>query len=102
MDFLPPDFYSIDLLVVPKWGLYANLMAQIISQLSSHFIIFYHRRIVQAAANDEENIPDLVKTDTVLVDDEENEIGQTQPAPVQTLGPVVLQDDPHRLCNHAE
>jgi Paraquat-inducible protein A len=48
--FLPPDFYSIDLLVVPKWGLYSNMMAQIISQLSSHLIIHYHRRIVFKAA----------------------------------------------------
>jgi Paraquat-inducible protein A len=35
--------------VVPKWGLYSNLTAQILSQLSSHWIIHYHRRIVFAA-----------------------------------------------------
>jgi hypothetical protein len=49
--FLPPDFYSINMLVVPMWGLYANMIAQIISQISSHFIIYYHRRIVSRAAN---------------------------------------------------
>ena len=43
--FLPDNFYSLDLLVVPLWGLYANLIAQLVSQISSHFIIHYHRRI---------------------------------------------------------
>jgi len=42
---LPDDFYSLDLLVVPLWGLYANLIAQLVSQISSHFIIHYHRKI---------------------------------------------------------
>lgn len=43
--FLPEDFYSLDLLVIPKWGLYANMTAQLVSQISSHFIIHYHRRV---------------------------------------------------------
>jgi hypothetical protein len=47
--FLPEDFYSIDMLVVPLWGLYANMIAQVISQVSSHFIIHYHRRIYYQA-----------------------------------------------------
>jgi len=47
--FLPEEFYSIELLVVPLWGLYANMIAQLISQVSSHFIIYYHRRIVSNA-----------------------------------------------------
>lgn len=47
--YLPEDFYSLDLLVVPLWGLYANMIAQVISQVSSHFIIHYHRSIVSAA-----------------------------------------------------
>lgn len=29
------------------WGLYANMIAQLISQISSHFIIHYHRRIIR-------------------------------------------------------
>lgn len=33
-------------MVVPMWGLYANLIAQLISQVSSHFIIHYHRKIL--------------------------------------------------------
>lgn len=43
---LPDNFYSLDLLVVPMWGLYANMIAQFISQISSHFILNYHRRVV--------------------------------------------------------
>ena len=31
------------------WGLYANLIAQLLTQLSSHVIVFYHRRILKAA-----------------------------------------------------
>lgn len=31
------------------WGLYANMIAQLISQVSSHFIIHYHRNIVHKA-----------------------------------------------------
>jgi hypothetical protein len=49
LSFLPKDFYSIDMMVVPLWGLYANMIAQLISQVSSHFIIHYHRRIVKEA-----------------------------------------------------
>ncbi len=49
--FLPEGFYSLDLLVVPLWGLYANLIAQLVSQLSSHFIIHYHRKIAKRARN---------------------------------------------------
>lgn len=44
--FLPDDFYVIDMLIVPMWGLYANMIAQLVSQVSSHFIIHYHRQIV--------------------------------------------------------
>ena len=29
------------------WGLYANLIAQLMSQISSHFIVMYHRRIIR-------------------------------------------------------
>ena len=48
--FLPDDAVVIDLVVIPMWGLYANMIAQLISQISSHFIIHYHRHIVFVAA----------------------------------------------------
>jgi len=50
--FLPEGFYSLDILVVPLWGLYANMIAQLVSQLSSHFIIHYHRKIAERARDD--------------------------------------------------
>ena len=46
---LPNRFYSLDFMVVPMWGLYANLIAQLISQVSSHFIIHYHRNVEHKA-----------------------------------------------------
>jgi Paraquat-inducible protein A len=36
-------------MVVPTWGLYANMIAQLISQISSHVMIHYHRRVVDHA-----------------------------------------------------
>jgi len=45
--FLPEDFYRLELRLIIQWGIYANMLAQIISQVSSHFIIHYHRRIVE-------------------------------------------------------
>jgi len=50
-DFLTDGLYSFDLLVVPLWGLYANLIAQLVSQISSHFIIHYHRKITKRACD---------------------------------------------------
>ncbi|CAB9514500.1 Paraquat-inducible protein A [Seminavis robusta] len=47
--FVPPDLYAIELFVVPMWGLYANMIAQVISQVSSHFIVHYHRRMTLKA-----------------------------------------------------
>lgn len=52
--FLPKDFYSIQLMVVPLWGLYANMIAQLVSQVSSHFIIHYHRKIFTRASHEYE------------------------------------------------
>lgn len=46
--------YSLDLVVIPCWGLYANMIAQIISQISSHFVIYYHRKIVSDCLKDGE------------------------------------------------
>jgi hypothetical protein len=43
------DFYNVELLIVPMWGLYANMTAQLVSQVSSHFIIYYHRQMVDFA-----------------------------------------------------
>lgn len=44
--FLPKDFYKLETLVIPVWGLYANMIAQLVSQVSSHFVLHYHDKIV--------------------------------------------------------
>jgi len=46
-EFLSESLYTVDLMVVPLWGLYANMMAQLVSQISSHYIIHYHNKIEQ-------------------------------------------------------
>lgn len=51
LSFLPDSLYSINMLVRPLWGLYANMMAQLVAQISSHVIIHYHRKTTMAAAN---------------------------------------------------
>ena len=47
--FLPDGLYSINMMVVPLWGLYANMLAQLVSQVSSHIINHYHRTSLTAA-----------------------------------------------------
>jgi hypothetical protein len=54
LSFLPSSLYSINMLVVPLWGLYANLIAQLVSQISSHVIIHYHRKCCIAAVQAQE------------------------------------------------
>merc|ERR1712183_801522 len=49
VDFLPDNAYRFILMAIPLWGLYANMIAQLISQVSSHFIIHYHRKIENKA-----------------------------------------------------
>ncbi|KAL7530846.1 hypothetical protein ACHAXR_010146, partial [Thalassiosira sp. AJA248-18] len=51
LNFLPEGLYSINMLVVPMWGLYANMLAQLVAQISSHIIIHYHRKTTMAAAH---------------------------------------------------
>ena len=40
---LPADFLRVDLTVKPVWGLYSNTLAQVITQLLSHWIVYLHR-----------------------------------------------------------
>jgi Paraquat-inducible protein A len=90
-------------LVAPKWGLYANLTAQIISQLSSHFIIHYHRRIVESASTNNSSIPDLPHGDTVPLDDDDNDVLpiETPPRKFSSSSPAALTIGKERLCHHA-
>ena len=65
--FLPKDFYSVEMMVVPLWGLYANMIAQLISQVSSHFIIHYHRKIVANAQPREDDIVSIAVPQTRVI-----------------------------------
>jgi len=67
-EILPKDLYSVDIQLVPLWGLYATLIAQILSQLSSHVIIYYHRKLVTNAIdgmkrNEVAQISDVLNND---------------------------------------
>jgi hypothetical protein len=42
------SLYSVDLMIIPQWGLYAMMIAQLLSHVISHFLMHYHRRIVEA------------------------------------------------------
>jgi len=53
LSFLPEGLYSVRMLVVPKWGLYANMLAQFVAQISSHVIIHFHRKSVNKADVDQ-------------------------------------------------
>mmetsp|Transcript_12622 Transcript_12622/g.25187 ORF Transcript_12622/g.25187 Transcript_12622/m.25187 type:complete len:425 (-) Transcript_12622:90-1364(-) len=55
LSFLPEGLYSINMLVVPLWGLYANMLAQLLSQISSHVIIHYHRKTIAAARDSQDD-----------------------------------------------
>ena len=54
LGFLPQDLYSINLLVVPLWGLYAYTLTQLVSQASIHFVNHYHQKLVSAATESQE------------------------------------------------
>ena len=64
LSFLPSGLYSINLLVVPLWGIYAYVLAILISQILSHAIIHYHNKSVGAAISDQETELDISSTDT--------------------------------------
>jgi len=46
---IPVNLYFVEVMVEPVWGLYANMIAQLISQLLSHVAIHYHRNVIAAA-----------------------------------------------------
>lgn len=48
LSILPAGLYHLELIMSPQNGLYANLLAQVVSQLVSHAQIYYHRKIVES------------------------------------------------------
>ncbi|KAL7428836.1 hypothetical protein ACHAXM_001427 [Skeletonema potamos] len=70
LSFLPDGLYSLQLLVIPLWGLYANMLAQLLSQISSHVIIHYHRKSLNNATRAqalEWNISSSDATETISI-----------------------------------
>jgi len=47
------SLYTVDVMIIPRWGLYAMMIAQLISHVSSHFLMHYHRKIVDAGTRRE-------------------------------------------------
>lgn len=106
--FLPNDFYGIDLLLVPMWGLYANMIAQLISQVSSHFIIHYHRKSVEVAEKSlgEDTGNAMAMTLTGLASDERSDdesytISPVTREPTEEQMKSVDVDEPEKLRNHS-
>ena len=44
---VPAGWLSVDVVVVPGWGIYGFLVAAILSLVCTHLIVFYHRQAVQ-------------------------------------------------------
>lgn len=44
LDWLPPDFLELRVLVRPGWGIFGFIIAAVISLIVTHIIIFYHRK----------------------------------------------------------
>ena len=97
--FLPPKLYSLKLMVVPLWGMYANMTAQLLSQISSHIIIHYHRVIVAEALGDGycgSGIGVKTRDESKFVD---NEVVENESSPTS----MTCEDSQNQigaLCNH--
>ena len=97
LQFLPQDFYNIHLMVVPMWGLYANMTAQLISQISSHFMIYYHRRIVDVASKAYKTRNHLqADAETVCIDEDHPFVSPNESGQISSSG----AGKPERLCKH--
>jgi hypothetical protein len=90
--FLPDDLYSVDIVLVPLWGLYANLIAQLLSQISSHVIIHYHRKVAHDA---------LIRSGHDEIEASEEDTGDNEET-VEISSPVVRESAraPDKLHEH--
>jgi len=90
-DLLPDNFYSVDIQLVPLWGLYATLIAQVLSQLSSHIIIHYHRKLVANATSRMRKTTEVahISTAAIIIEEENNQS-------------IIINNENHegRLCEH--
>ena len=42
IEFLPDDFIVVDVVVQPNWGIFAFIIATVISLISTHVVIAFH------------------------------------------------------------
>ena len=82
---------------LPSQGLYANMIAQLISQLSSHAIIHYHRLVEETAVKEYEQMFRLHSVSTLKLEEEDAEDCSTLPSEV---GPIM--DSNQRKNSQAE
>jgi len=106
VSFLPSGFYALDLLVIPKWGLYANMIAQLISQISSHYIIHYHRYVVscrQLALEHQEQAAAIAHTlwDLERIETEDMSLDEVNTSDGADGNDANNDDQVEQLCAHA-
>jgi hypothetical protein len=65
-----------------KWGLYANLLAQLVAQVTSTYIIHYHRRVVEVATKQKKKRKETVH---------ENSDGSSSAVPPSSQSKSILQ-----------
>ena len=96
---LPSDLYGIDMMIVPLWGLYANLIAQFLSQITSHFIIHYHREIVKAGFKgfEKEQVKTCGKNLEIEAD---NGVDATNDDDASLDAKQDREEERESLCNH--
>jgi hypothetical protein len=84
------DLYEINIMIVPMWGLYANMIAQLVSQVSSHFIVHYHAKIVNEARKSTQSFT----SDEITGDEDDADICEIAETGVALARPVVLVPQP--------
>ena len=52
--FLPDDFLVVDVIVGPGWGIFAFIIATVISLVSTHVVIAFHRSAVRSVLDAED------------------------------------------------
>merc|ERR1719453_1402488 len=53
--FLPDEFLVVDVVVRPGWGIFSFIIATVISLVSTHVVIAFHRSAVKSALDAEDN-----------------------------------------------
>jgi hypothetical protein len=59
--FLPNDFLVVDVIVKPNWGIFAFIVATVISLISTHVVIAFHRSAATSALDAEDSSSTAVR-----------------------------------------